>query len=56
VVHATKTRPKAAACCDDNADGDNIGNDGADAAGIHMKLTFLALITTVAMMGLMQPV
>jgi len=56
VVHATKTRTKAAACCDDNADGGNIGNDGADAAGIHMKRTFSALITTVATMGLMQPV
>ena len=35
---------------------ETFGNDGADAAGIHMKLTFSALITTVATMGLMQPV
>ena len=55
-------------CCDDNADGENNGNGGADTAGINTMLTHLVLIllvvmvmrmlmvTTMAMAGLLQPV
>ena len=37
VAACKKARAKAAACCDDHADGDKGGNDGADAAGTGIK-------------------
>ena len=49
VAACNKARAKTAACCDDNADGDNGGNDGADAAGINMMLTFLVLVMLIVM-------
>ena len=35
---AIQTDSSQNSCCDDNADGDNNDNDGADAAGINMML------------------